>query len=435
MPVAQLGVLDLSVVTARLKKLLDDYISAWPAIAGLPQPPTITVENKPPDMLRGGGCELGLYLFHVDRDRTYQNTPLNGRGSIEIPSHPLGLNLYYLLTAYDDGNSETEQQAMSIALRCFHEHQTVRTSVNIGGAAVPQEYTLTMQPQTPDEMARLWQATTVSMRLSVVYRVAVVFISPDQPVRPVAPQTKRVTVAALPTDLPLAATGRLMGTRRTVDYRWPQGSPPVSAQSTYQSSPATAAPGQRLSLLGGGLNQPTSSRVYLQFPDNSEHEVTAWRAADPAPPGSVLQTTSLITLDLPGTFGAPPASTPAPGVYQLCVGSDAGSGDPRTTRSNSTAFAIAPRVLVTADPPILAPAGGLYSTDGLGFVAGRTQLFLGTVELDESAGAPAAGEFDIDAAGALIRFRPPASAGAGLFAVRVRVNGVEADPGWWIELP
>jgi hypothetical protein len=218
-----------------------------------------------------------------------------------------------------------------------------------------------------------------------------------------------------------------------VTYTFPSGA--VSQQASYDLSPATAAAGQRVSLVGGGLNQPTSHRVYLLAPDGTETDVTAWKAPDPIPPSSILQTESLITLDLPATSGVAPGDTPAPGLYQLSAGSDTGEADAQTLRSNSTPFAIAARVPVSADPPLLLDFAGLYTFNGAGFVPGSTELLLETVALVPAAGLPADGEFHVIPAGTTISFRPPATLTAGRYGVRVRVNNVESDPSWWIDLP
>ena len=44
------------------------------------------------------------------------------------------------------------------------------------------QLTLTMEHRSYDELSRLWQATTVPLRLGVVYRAAVLFLTPDEPV-------------------------------------------------------------------------------------------------------------------------------------------------------------------------------------------------------------------------------------------------------------
>ena len=62
-----------------------------------------------------------------------------------------------------------------------------------------------MEHRSYDELSRLWQATTAPLRLGVVYRAAVVFITPDEPaaareqvttVTPIVNGTDTVTVVA-----------------------------------------------------------------------------------------------------------------------------------------------------------------------------------------------------------------------------------------------
>ena len=112
-------------------------------------------------------------------DRFYRNTYPAGGPAQRLPAQPLALKLYYLITAYAATSYTHEQQAMSIALKCFHERPY--------WALPTHEVTLTIEPQTPDEIGRLWQALTSSMRLSAVYCVSVVFLQPPErpAVRPV----------------------------------------------------------------------------------------------------------------------------------------------------------------------------------------------------------------------------------------------------------
>jgi hypothetical protein len=438
MAIAQLGVLDLSVVTDALIARLTDCRDSSPLWPGPnPQPSfTINVTGKAPDTVRSGAdCELSLYLFHVTQDKFQMNAPVVGPRAMTIPFQPLSLDLFYLLSAYAGSDYVHEQQAMSIALRCFHETPILRTTVPFGAGPIQEEFTLTMEVETADEIGRLWQATTVALRLATVWKVSVVFMPPEAPTRPIAPPPTRVSLGADAASLPFAALGQVSGTRRTVTYPYPSGTPAGSMLATFELSPATVGPGQRMSLTGAGLNQPTSRRIYLVAPDGSEQEVTSWKAADPGPPGSVLQTSSVMTVDLPPAAGNAPLATPAAGTYQLRVGSDVAAGDPQTYRSSGTPFNIAAAIHVTADPPILVPAAGVYSLAGVGFAVGATELFLETSALVATGGPPAAGEFRVNAAGTALTFRLPAGLEPGRYGVRVRTNQVESDPSWWIDVP
>jgi hypothetical protein len=92
---------------------------------------------------------------------------------------PLALDLYYLLSAFSDTSYAEEQQAMSVALRIFHANAVVRRDA---GPNPAWQLTLTMEHRSYDELSRLWQATTAPLRLGVVYRAAVLFLTPDEPV-------------------------------------------------------------------------------------------------------------------------------------------------------------------------------------------------------------------------------------------------------------
>lgn len=435
MAVALLGVLDLSIVTDQLTSMLTNCINTSPLWNpnNLPVNPgpsfAINVTGSAPETVRGlGGCQLSLYLFHVGEDKFQKNFQPNGQLAPGVPPvrfQPMSLDLYYLLTAFSEGDYVQEQQAMSIALRCFHENPIVRFNVAFGPQNVQEEFCLTMEVETTESLGRLWQAITSPLRLAAVYKVSVVFISPEAPAGPPAPHPKQISLSADPSLLPYAAVGQVIGTLRTVRYHSPDGTAAQPDIRSFDLSPATVAPGERFILYGAGLNQNSSHRVYLIMPDGTEREVTAWLVPFPA------QTNTRFTLTLPATVGAPPTDAPPAGVYQVRVGSDAAQGDAQTIRSNTTPFSVAARVRVTAEPPILTGPGP-FTLNGAGFVAGNTEVLLDTVPLRETGGAPGAGEFNVT--GAAITFRPPGNLAPGRYAVRIRVNQIESAPAWWLQV-
>ena len=62
--------------------------------------------------------------------------------------------------------------------------------------------------------------------------------------------------------------------------------------------------------------------------------------------------------------------------------------------------------------------------------AGATEVLLESVSLTE--GAAGAGLFQVNGPGTQLTFQSPLNLSPGRHAVRIRVNGVEADPSWWI---
>src|SRR6266568_3716885 len=258
MALGPLGVVDLSIITDTLIGMLNACIADSPLWTSETPPVTrfqIDVTGAQPEAVRDdGNCQLSLYLFHVAQDKFQRNSPVMGPRSSVIPQQPLSLDLYYLLTAYAGKNYTQEQQAMSIALRCFYNKPIIKTVVQ---GDPHQEFTLSMEVESADELSRLWQALTISFRLTVMYKVCVIFIAPDVPSTQPAPPPKYVGLAATPTSLPYVNEGQIFGTLRTVVYPLPDNTAANPHLGKFDLSPATAA-GETFLLLGAGLNRGTS---------------------------------------------------------------------------------------------------------------------------------------------------------------------------------
>lgn len=217
-----IGLLDLSIVSDRLIALLTQSVQnslLWAGTSG--QQFDITVTGFPPDKIRTlteGDCYLSLYLFHISQDSFQRNSPVTGpwasppltdptKTTTRVPAtpfQPLSLDLHYILTAYaNDGSYIKEQQAMSIALKCFHEHPIVRATVPVNSRI--EEFCLTMETESADEVGRLWQALSTSLRLSVIYKASVIFIEPPSPPSLVKP-VETFDLEVSPTFTPTAFT-------------------------------------------------------------------------------------------------------------------------------------------------------------------------------------------------------------------------------------
>jgi Pvc16 N-terminal domain len=128
---------------------------------------------------------------------------------------PLALDLFYLVSAYAEGSYAEEQQAMSVALRIFHENAVVRSGPPSPPAPGPLDWqlTLTMEHRSYDELSRLWQATTAPLRLGVVYRAAAVFLAPERPEVAAKPVQEVDLYVKQPLDAPLADADLVKVTR------------------------------------------------------------------------------------------------------------------------------------------------------------------------------------------------------------------------------
>ncbi|MEH2236636.1 DUF4255 domain-containing protein [Nostoc sp.] len=398
-----IGVLNLWDITDELIQLLNSHKGGA----------SFTVTDRSPDEIRNlsDGTYLSLYLFHVSPDKFQRNTlpvapsPTSERTTraFRSPHQPLSLNLHYLLTAYAKGvdASRNEQQAMTAALKCFHEQPIVTATIPDDNHSV--EFTLTLEPETADEIGRLWQAITASLRLAAIYKVSVVLIEPPSPLPTLAKKPDTINLAVSPTSLPFASAGQVIGTYIRVNYIAPGNKP-----QSYELIPSVVAPGQSFTIYGAGLNQSSSSNsLYLLFADGTEQDVTDWI--------SQANETRLL-LNLPTT------GIPAAGVYQLRVGNAVAIADPGAIRSNATPFSIAAFVDPTGGP-VLNPAGSTYTLNGQGFSPGTVEVLLETVPVTPE---------QLTVSSTAINFQLPNNLPNGVYGVRVRVNQVECHPAKWV---
>ena len=413
------SVLDLSSITDDLIALLQAAVksgsTAWKAPHGTGDIDffQIQISGAMPEADReeAHGCLLSLYLLHISQDPYYRSAPAMTPYPQLNRQNPLSLNLYFLLSAYAKKNYNHEQQAMSIALRCFHENAIVRKPPGLPPAA--EEYTLTLEPQSADDMSRLWQALSTPLRLGVVYKASIVFVTPSAAAA--APQPKPTAVAlAVAPNVAVAShsPARLFGAALRDGFIVPaDGTAPEDVQTLVVNGLVRL--GDTLIVTGAGLDKAGYQNVYLTPNGGAEQDVTAWR---PGPPGA-----SDFRLAIPKTV--------TPGLYTLTVGSDA----PTAQRSGAIPVTICARVDGLSRPPQLHPDGSdLFTINGAGFDAAGTQMFFGALPLANVAAAPGAGQFAIDGTGTVMTFKCPTPLPAGRYDLAIRVNGIDVPPVWYV---
>jgi hypothetical protein len=444
---------DLSTITQLLIDKLNAAVLASPQYIN--QHFLYEVSGLMPAVSRHEGkTVLNLYLLHVSRDPFYRNTPVQGSIAQLNQSQPLSLNLSYLLTSFSENNWALEQLLMSIAFEYFHANPIYKSNT--------VEFTITVEADTIEEMSRLWQAITVPIRLSALFRVAVVFLAPAVP--PLAdarlPVEVNISVAPdlnMPSPVPLPEP-QLFELAAQVEYRVPPSSaldpdaPPTFVSSNTLPRAINSAPvvmaGQTLRVRGSGLNQPDAAVVYLSSTviptPATEWPANFIRSYGTSASGTAGDADELV-LEIPAGYAALPAagstiaSTPLPVALNLCVGSAAVPG----FRSNTLPIIFAPAVTgIGPGEPVLAPdAAKVYTLTANGLIAGSTAVLLETTNLTV-AGVVAPGEATVDAATGTISFMLPAPAPwpANTY-VRVRIivtsgpDTIEAPPGWWVQIP
>jgi hypothetical protein len=223
----------------------------------------------------------------------------------------------------------------------------------------------------------------------------------------------------------------LLATTRHVSYT-PPAVPGMPLLREYDQEPASTAPapagvaGQEVVLLGTGL---TDTDVPLLVTVGAggvvtETDLSAWKVPlttpyPTPPPGGVP-----ITLRPPATAGA----CPSPGQYQLQVSRPSLPG----WRSDAVPLEIAAWIDPTGGP-LLNAAAGLFTIKARNIPAAGAQLRLGTAALTRVTSAPSAGQWRVS--GNTVTFKAPADVAAGTYAIRLRVNNVEADPAQWAVVP
>jgi hypothetical protein len=430
------SVQDLAEVTHLLTTQLSDAIKASPRY--VKNQFQFEVSGLMPAVSRADGVNvLSLYLLHVSRDPYWRNTPVQGQRAQLNVSQPLSLNLSYLLTSYSEKNWHMEQYLMSVALAYFHANP-----VYISPTA---EFTVTVEADSIEEMSRLWQAITVPIRLSAMFRVAIVFLTPEAPppVQMRTPVEVSLSVGAdlnAPDPVPEPAPVLFEVAMQVAYWVAPNATEP--AQITQLLGQPAAAAGESVRVRGSGLDGIDGAAVYLSpSGGGAEWPINGWRVLGTSASGTAGDADELV-LRLPQAYGAVPASgtaltaTPLPGTYMLTVG-NAPTAIPKV-RSNALAISIAPEVggIGPAEPVLTPSAAGVYTLSASGLIAGETSILLDQTVLPVEA-TVAPGVATVDTATGTITFQLPATGFTlgSYVPVRVVVNAIEAPPGWWVQIP
>ena len=399
---------DITTITDVLHDGIDAAVQA--AVGGAF---TVNVSRSSPETSRKNPCQLSFYLMHVARDPNWRNTPVSGPRPQLNNAQPLSLNLYYLLSAWADARYDQEQRAMSAALQYIHSNPIYRHLSGLG--EVDEEFTISVEADTIEEMSRLWQAFTVPMRLSCVVKVGVVFVAPVAlpPTVSRPPASANIAVGPLPNaGDPIA----LYAAMNLAFAPYPASVDPALEKGSGGELVAVASgPGANSSVVvrGAGLDRADAGEVFLSTVDGlSEWRLGAgWR--QPTTDAGLLE------LVLPGAYlaaapanGAVLAQLPPAGIYRLSVGRNPPpAGKPRSN--------LIPLVVSARLDDLTGPVGGPFTIHGAGFVAGATRLLLGGIDITASAAITVS----------TITFPKPGALPPGPYTPEVTVNGVPCVPG------
>lgn len=386
--------LAIAAVTETLRRILDTGINS--VISGT----TITV--KPPDKARNGITtnQVNLFLYQTEVNAAWRNMDMPRQvrpGEAGWP--PLPLNLYYLVTAYGEGDEDSPaHRLLGLAMGLLHDH-TLLGAGEIEAALADSELheqvervRITLQPLNLEEMSKLWTTFQTQYRISAAYQVALVLIESTLPGRAALPVLRRGSADTGPAVLAAFSP--------VIDEVRPPGLLPGVRL------------GDDLTILGRNLD---GEGIRARF---THPRITNPIERNPLPGA----TASRLMVHLPSTAEVPAVmSAAAPGFYTVAL--EVSRPNLPTWLSNEAPFALAPIITVT---PTSAPAGTINLTltcaprmrDGQ-----RALLLFGDRQLEPQSvtnpGNPAQPT--------TLTFQVPGVV-AGSYVVRLRVDGADSLP-------
>lgn len=132
--------------------------------------------------------QVNLFLYQTTIDTAWRNQNMPHQvNPNETGQPPLPLCLYYLVTAFGDGDDETKaQQLLGQAMSVLHDHPLLgadeiqqATGTNVVGSNLHEQIErvrITPQPLLLEDLSKLWAAFQTSYRLSAAYQASVVLI-------------------------------------------------------------------------------------------------------------------------------------------------------------------------------------------------------------------------------------------------------------------
>jgi hypothetical protein len=147
--------------------------------------------------------QVNLFLYHTQINAAFSNMDMPRLLKPGETGHPpLPLNLFYLLTAYnDDANEVLSHALLGRAMSVLHDHPLLdageiesATQSNVLGSDLHEQIErvrITQQTLPAEEIAKLWPAFQTQYRTSVCYQVSVVLIESQRASKTPLPVLKR----------------------------------------------------------------------------------------------------------------------------------------------------------------------------------------------------------------------------------------------------
>lgn len=181
----------------------------------------ITVDTKPPDAQTTGNSRINIFLYHIMQNLGYKNRdqPARSYTGDLVKNQQIGLDLYYLLTAYGDNDDDLlAQKTLAEAVRVLHERPVLTRGLIDEAMSDPdikakipsaekvdlskqlELVKVTMHDLSLEDLTKIWSSffKTGSYRISVAYKATVVLLDGKLDARAAMPVRERNIYAMTP---------------------------------------------------------------------------------------------------------------------------------------------------------------------------------------------------------------------------------------------
>ncbi len=181
----------LRATSRTLAKFLETKFQADPLLSGFFGGGMVVSLATPQEMNEKPAEGLSVWLYRIIRDEQRLNDPPVRISATELQPPPLPVRLHYLITPVTNqqtGDPETEQLILGKVLQLFHSQSVLRgADLQAEFSGTETELRVRLEPQSLEDVTRVWEALEGSYQLSVSYEVSVVNITPDLEPEQVSP--------------------------------------------------------------------------------------------------------------------------------------------------------------------------------------------------------------------------------------------------------
>lgn len=457
-------------VTHSLTTLIKAAVEASPDYGG-----EVTVSARPPDQLKDSPKTLGFYLYHIAENAHHKNLPPPGSDVPPVRYTPMGLDLFYQLTAHGGDSEAGIQEAhrmMGLAIKALRDYPVIDQSTEVTDTTKTPMVTtsvldsnlddsdtrikIALQPLPHNEAVSFWTAGSSSLQVAAYYQVYVVLLSPEEP-------KKRVgRVLTYGTYAQVSSPPRLDGNHNVISFTNPNGNENEIELRPAQATPAAA----------GAI--PMESRVFFDgsniigdktilvlknslWDEPIEVDDSSWSVR-----ATGSQVTAVIRENVKGknVKGETVSRKILPGIYAAMVKVTSlsehelpdGSKRQFDYTSNETPFVVSPRIDSITGPDaqnLVKVKGFIFKHEVVNPQSSKKenmvslQVYVGNVRLQTGALANLKeGEYAVSEPppkAPVLQFRlpkledlpPPLNVGVeNYLPLKVLVNGVESPPRW-----